>query len=64
MAVFTGMETNSVDIGDNAVVEYVAENYRPEEVFGKAELKNWALNNGFVEMNRRMGDGNNYNWCR
>ena len=49
MAKFTGMEVCEIEVEDSSVVEYVAENYRPEEVFPKTELQDWALDNGFVE---------------
>lgn len=31
------------------VVDWVADNFAPEEVYGEAALKHWAWDNGFVE---------------
>lgn len=49
MAVFTGMEINSVEVEDDSVVKYVVANFNPGDVFPKNELQEWALDNGFVE---------------
>lgn len=38
-----------VNVDDDDIIDYIASNKRPEDVFSKDELRNWALDNGFVE---------------
>jgi hypothetical protein len=40
------VETATIDFGD--VVEYVAEECMPEDVFNEKTLERWALDNGFT----------------
>lgn len=40
------VETSTIDFGD--VVEYVAKECMPEDVFDEETLERWALDNGFV----------------
>jgi len=49
MAEFTGNEINIAEVNDSAVIKYVAETYHPADVFPDNELRDWAINNGFVE---------------
>ena len=37
----------SIDFGD--VLEYVQQNYQPEEVFSETELDDWATENGYIK---------------
>ena len=38
-----------IDVDDDEIIDYIASNKRPEDVFSEAELREWALDNGFVE---------------
>ena len=49
MAEFTHPSISSVEIDDDVIVEYVADSYRPEDIFSENELREWAEENGFVE---------------
>jgi len=41
--------TIDVTVSDDEVIEHVAQNYDPEDVFPDSELRDWAERNGFVE---------------
>ena len=49
MAEFTHTTINSVDVDDTAVIEYVVATFNPGDVFPDDELRDWAINNGFIE---------------
>jgi len=39
-----------IDLGDATwVIEWVYDNFQPEDIFGRDTLETWALDNGFVE---------------
>lgn len=38
-----------VNVDDDEIIDYIKSNKRPEDVFSEAELREWALDNGFVE---------------
>ncbi len=38
-----------VNVDDDEIIDYINSNKRPEDVFSEAELREWALDNGFVE---------------
>ncbi|MBW2012047.1 MAG: hypothetical protein JRI32_10570 [Deltaproteobacteria bacterium] len=40
---------NSVDIDESEIVDYVKENFSPEDVFPEKELEYWAESNGFIK---------------
>ena len=48
MAEFSYPKINSVDVDDDVIVEFVSENYSPEEVFKSDTLEDWAESNGFI----------------
>ena len=35
-------------IDDDEIIEYISENYEPDDVFDEDTLETWALSNGFV----------------
>ena len=49
MAKFTYPNINEVDVDDTVVLEYVVATFNPEDVFPDNELRDWAINNGFIE---------------
>lgn len=38
-----------IDVDDDEIIDYIRMNKRPEDVFSESDLKDWALDNGFVE---------------
>lgn len=38
-----------IEVNDDEIIKYVKDHYRPEDIFPEDELKEWALNNGFME---------------
>lgn len=38
-----------INVDDDEIIDYIAQNKRPEDVFSTDELRAWALDNGFVE---------------
>ena len=38
-----------VEVDDDEIIDYIRMNMRPEDVFSEAELREWALDNGFIE---------------
>ena len=38
-----------VEVDDDEIIDYVGRNMRPEDVFYDDQLREWALDNGFVE---------------
>lgn len=38
-----------IKVDDDEIIDYIASTKRPEDVFSEAELREWALDNGFVE---------------
>lgn len=41
--------TTEIKIDDDEIIAYIQKNKRPDEVFEERELRDWALDNGFVE---------------
>jgi hypothetical protein len=38
-----------VNVDDDEIIDYIKMNKRPEDIFSESELREWALDNGFVE---------------
>ena len=53
MVEFLYRNINSVDVDEEAIIEYVKANHMPEDVFPESELAEWAESNGFVRMEGR-----------
>ncbi len=42
-------DVRTVIIDDDILIRYVKRNFLPEDVFDVKDLKEWALENGFIE---------------
>lgn len=49
MVEFSFSDINIVDIEDKAIIEWVKDCLRPEDVFPESDLEDWAESNGFVK---------------
>lgn len=47
---FESLIKERIDLGDASwVLDWIAENFEPEDVYSRDNLANWAIENGFIE---------------